>query len=218
MYKQQFVIIGLGVFGETIATELTRLGHDVLGIDTDEVKVDRLAEKITHAVIGDVTEESVLDELNVGDYDVGVVAIGRNIEAAILATMQLRDRGVKKVWAKALTNQHHRILKRLGATRVIGPEFEMGAHVAQELHYPMVNNYIGLGEEEFIVELIVSDNLDGCQMDTLIEKADAEVELVLVKQGKKTSTNPPNDITLHKGNQVVLVGQLDELRKFADHL
>src|SRR5690606_14716175 len=101
--KQQFIVIGLGVFGATIARELTRLGHEVLGIDSDEQRVDRLADEITHAVIADVTDENSLIELNAGSYDAAVVAIGRNVEATMLATLQLRELGVKKVWAKALT-------------------------------------------------------------------------------------------------------------------
>ncbi|RBP68439.1 NAD-binding protein, partial [Marinobacter nauticus] len=79
--KQQFIVIGLGVFGATIARELTRLGHEVLGIDSDEQRVDRLADEITHAVIADVTDENSLIELNAGSYDTAVVAIGRNVEA-----------------------------------------------------------------------------------------------------------------------------------------
>ena len=79
--KQQFIVIGLGVFGATIARELTRLGHEVLGIDSDEQRVDRLAEDITHAVIADVTDENSLPALNAGSYDAAVVAIGRNVEA-----------------------------------------------------------------------------------------------------------------------------------------
>lgn len=95
--KQQVIVIGLGVFGTTVAQEMTRLGHDVLGLDIDEQRVDRLAQDITHAVIADVTDESALIELNAGSYDVGVVAIGRNAEATMLATLQLHELGVKNM-------------------------------------------------------------------------------------------------------------------------
>lgn len=215
MHKKQFVIMGLGIFGETIATELTRLGHDVLGIDMDERVVDRLAESITHAVVADVTNEAAMEQLDIGSYDVGVVSIGRNIEATILGTMQLRALGVEKVWAKALTNQHHRILEKLGATRVIGPEFEMGMRIAQELNYPMVHNYIGLGDDEFIVEIIASERLSGHSIAELIDETGAEVCLIAIKRGSETRRNPANDFRLREGDQIVLGGQLSQLQKLA---
>lgn len=215
MHKQQFVVIGLGVFGETVATELTRLGHDVLGIDIDERVVDRLAESITHAVVADVINEDAMEELNIGDYDVGVVAIGSNIEAAILGTMQLRALGVEKVWVKALNSQHRRILGRLGATRVIGPEFEMGMRIAQELNYPMVHDYIDLGDGQFIVEVIASEKLQDCSMQKLKDDTQARVHVVAIKRDRDSHMNPDLNFQLREGDQIVLEGQLDELRKLA---
>lgn len=214
--RQQVIVIGLGVFGATIATELTRLGHDVLGIDISDQKVDRLAEQITHAVIADVTDAATLEELNAGDYDVAVVAIGRNVEATILATMQLRELGVEKVWAKALTNQHHHILTKLGATRVIGPEFEMGMRVAQELNYPMVNNYISLGNDEFVVEVIVSERLSGTTIGELTESAD--ISILVVKRNNEISKDPGASYPLRTGDQLVMSGALAELRKLANRI
>ena len=159
--KQQFIVIGLGIFGATIARELTRLGHEVLGIDSDEQQVDRLADEITHAVIADVTDENSLIELNAGSYDAAVVAIGRNVEATMLATLQLKELGVEKVWAKALTNQHYRILEKLGAARIIAPEFEMGVRISQELNYPMVHDYLGLDDDYFIVDFHTTEGMVG---------------------------------------------------------
>lgn len=214
--KQQIIVIGLGVFGATIATELTRLGHEVLGIDVIDQRVDRLAEQITHAVIADVTDASTLEELNAGHYDVAVVAIGRNVEATILATMQLRELGVKKVWAKALSNQHHNILTRLGATRVIGPEFEMGMRVAQELNYPMVNDYISLGNDEFVVEVIASEKLSEISVGKLTDGG--KVSVLIVKRGEDINRNPTPAFVLQPGDQLVMSGALPELRKLANHI
>lgn len=216
--RQQFVVIGLGVFGETIAKELTRLGHDVLGVDTDEARIDRLAESITHAVIADITDEKALQELDIGQYDVGVVAIDNDFEAAMLATMHLLDLGIEKIWAKAITSQHHRILEKIGATRVIGPEFEMGVRVAQELNYPMVNNYIGMGDDEFIVEIYAPESLHDTALQKLTDKTNAEITLLVVKRGSETTINPPDDFILQKDDQIVLAGTLAEFCKLADHL
>ncbi|MFL1465732.1 potassium channel family protein [Marinobacter sp. HN1S83] len=214
--KRQFIVIGLGVFGATIARELTRLGHEVLGIDSDEQCVDRLAEEITHAVIADVTDENALIELNAGTYDAAVVAIGRNVEATMLATLQLQELGLKKVWAKALTNQHHRILERLGASRIIAPEFEMGVRISQELNYPMVHDYLGLDDDYFIVDFHTTDDLIDKTIGELIGKA--PVEALVVKRMNEAHPHPDRTWKIRSGDRVVLGGHLEDLRELVNHL
>lgn len=214
--KRQFIVIGLGVFGATIARELTRLGHEVLGIDSDEQCVDRLAEEITHAVIADVTDEHALIELNAGSYDAAVVAIGRNVEATMLATLQLQELGLKKVWAKALTNQHHRILERLGASRIIAPEFEMGVRISQELNYPMVHDYLGLDDDYFIVDFHATDDLIDKTIGELI--GNAPVEALVVKRMKEAHPHPEHTWKIRSGDQLVLSGHLEDLRELVNHL
>ena len=208
--KQQVIVIGLGVFGTTVAQEMTRLGHDVLGLDIDEQRVDRLAQDITHAVIADVTDESALIELNAGNYDVGVVAIGRNAEATMLATLQLHELGVKKIWAKALSLQHHRILERLGATRVISPEHEMGVRISQELNYPMVHDYLSLGDDYFVVEFQTTEDLIGKALGNLI--GNLPVSALVAKRMKTAHTHPDTSWDIQSGDRLVLGGQLNDLR------
>jgi len=208
--KQQVIVIGLGVFGTTVAQEMTRLGHDVLGLDIDEQRVDRLAQDITHAVIADVTDESALIELNAGNYDVGVVAIGRNAEATMLATLQLHELGVKKIWAKALSLQHHRILERLGATRVISPEHEMGVRISQELNYPMVHDYLSLGDDYFVVEFQTTEDLIGKALGNLI--GNLPVSALVAKRMKTAHIHPDTNWDIQSGDRLVLGGQLNDLR------
>jgi trk system potassium uptake protein TrkA len=208
--KQQVIVIGLGVFGTTVAQEMTRLGHDVLGLDIDEQRVDRLAQDITHAVIADVTDESALIELNAGSYDVGVVAIGRNAEATMLATLQLHELGVKKIWAKALSLQHHRILERLGATRVISPEHEMGVRISQELNYPMVHDYLSLGDDYFVVEFQTTEDLIGKALGNLI--GNLPVSALVAKRMKTAHIHPDTNWDIQSGDRLVLGGQLNDLR------
>lgn len=215
MQKQQFVVMGLGVFGSTVAAELTRLGHDVLGIDIDGSIVDRLAEDITHVVSADVTNEHALAQLDIGQYDVGVVSIGGSIEATMLGTMQLRALGVDTVWAMAHTSQHRRILEKLGATRVIAPEYEMGARIAQELNYPMVHDYIDLGDDEFVVEIVASENLQDRTMQELIDDTEAQVSIVAIKRDREVNIGPDHSYKVREHDQIVLMGPLAELRKLA---
>lgn len=216
MSRQQFAIIGLGLFGETIARELTRLGHEVVGIDTNERVVDRLADTITHAVVADGADEKAIEELNLGRFDAAIVAIGeRNMEANLLATLHLKALGLKEVWVKALTADHHKILAKIGATRILHPEYEMGMHVAQALNYPMVNHYIPLGGDEYIVEITASEKLSGAIFEDVLGRADASVSLLLAKRNGKTYPRPDNFV-IDEGDSLVLAGKLDQLKKAAE--
>lgn len=221
MRRHQFAVLGLGSFGQTIATELTRLGNEVLGIDYNERRVDLLADAITHTVVADVSDEKALRELNIQDFDAAVVAIGENIEASILATLNLRSIGVKSVWVKALTAQHHRILAKVGATRIIHPEHEMGLRVAQSLNYPIVNNYMELGDDEYLVEIIVSEQLSGSQMSQVFAAAKTEVSVLLVRRDGRNYQAPgvvPENMVLDQGDHVVLLGSRADLKQVARHL
>ncbi|MBO9596734.1 MAG: TrkA family potassium uptake protein, partial [Cohnella sp.] len=111
MKQSQFIIIGLGRFGSSIGRELIQLGNEVLGVDSDEEKVMELSNVLTHAVVADATEEEVLRSIGARNFDVGVVAIGNDIQASILATILLKELGVKKVVAKAVSDLHGRVLE-----------------------------------------------------------------------------------------------------------
>ncbi|SFR62057.1 trk system potassium uptake protein TrkA [Marinobacter daqiaonensis] len=214
--KQEILVIGLGVFGSTIASELSRLGHNVLGVDNDEHRVDRLADQVTHAVIIDVSDDDALEEVDAGSYDVAVVAMGQDFEATVLATMRLKELGVPKVWAKAVTTQHHRILERLGADRVIDPDYEMGERVAQELNYPMVEDYLDLGGEEFVVELHATDELVDRSLEDVI--GSTEVHALMIRRGGQSLVHPQSSLTIEAEDKLILAGQLEALRELARDL
>lgn len=159
--KRSFVVIGLGAFGGTVALELARFGNHVLGIDLDERRVSPMASALTGAVILDTTDELALREAGLENYDVALVAIGDDIEASILSTMNLRVLGVETIWAKAASKTHHRILSKVGADRVILPEQEMGRHIAQMLNNPAVQDYVSLGNGYSVVNIVIPERLSG---------------------------------------------------------
>ncbi len=136
--SQQFVIIGLGRLGTAMIGTLEHLGHDVLGIDSDEGRIQDLSGRFpnAHLVAADATDESVLRDLNVAQFDGAAVVIGENLEASILATVNLKELDVPFVVARALSKLHRRVLEKIGADRVIEPEREMGAQVARTMASP----------------------------------------------------------------------------------
>lgn len=215
---RNFVVIGLGTFGRTIATDLVGYGNFVLGIDQDEDKVNALASELSEAVIADGRDEEALREAGVDQYDAAVVAIGEDLESNVLCTMNLKLLGVQKIWAKALSRTHHRILTRLGAHRVIHPEQEMGQHVAEMLHNPLVRDYLSLGNGSYIVDLRVSESLEGLSLSELDLEADGGVFCVGVMRGSQYIDRADETIRLEEDDKLLLLGGRDELRSFADSL
>ena len=153
MKKQTFAIIGLGRFGSAMATTLTELGQDVIGIDANEERVQRHADVIRSAVQLDANDERALRAVGVQDVDVAVISIGENIEASLLAVMLVKDLGVRRIIAKAVTALHGRILERIGVDRVIFPERDMAVRVAHSLVVANVLDYIELSRDFSIIEI-----------------------------------------------------------------
>ena len=134
----------------------------------------------------------------------------------MLATLQLKELGVGKIWAKALTNPHHRILERLGATRVIAPEYEMGVRISQELNYPMVHDYLGLNDDYFVVEFQTTQDLIGKTIGEII--TDVKVKALVVKRGQDVHAPPDANWKVREGDRLVLGGWLEELRRLVKKL
>lgn len=212
--KQKFAVIGLGNFGGTVAVELVRLQHEVLGIDVDPRYVDKFADKLTQTLVADGTDERVIQELGLSGYDAVVVAIGENIEASLLTTLALKSAGCQQVWVKALSDAHHLILNRIQADRIIHPENEIGVRVAQNLTHPQMLDYIALGHGYFVVEVRVNEAI-AAKESYHTELELAEVTLMAVKRGSRLLPPPYRGLLLQDGDQIVLCGLLDNLLKFA---
>lgn len=215
--KTNVTVVGLGAFGSTVALELSRLGHDVLGIDSNASKTDAIADQLTRAVTADARDERVLRELGVHESDVVVVAIGEDIEANILTTLVVKSMPKPRVWAKAINHNHHRILEKLGADHIVHPEHEMGLRVARTLIYPEVLDYISLGHDQFIAEVRASERLTGKTVEVL-NLAENEVQCLLVKHLEMVFTAVPLHYRFEHGDQLVLLGTLPHLRRISKYL
>ncbi|WP_101675422.1 potassium channel family protein [Alloalcanivorax mobilis] len=214
--KKQFAVIGLGGFGEAVAVELMRLGHEVLGVDNSEDRANRLADKLTQTVITDATDEEALKELDLHRFDAVLVAIGENIEASILCTMVVISLEAKEVWVKAITPADHQIVAKLGAHRIFHPEYEMGLRVAQNMAHPNMLDYISLGDNYFVIEIRPGEVLEDRPLSEL--KIDKDVRLLAIKHGQSVSLHPQPDQRLRRNDHLVLLGEEDALRHFSDNL
>lgn len=210
----QFAVIGLGSFGATVALELTKLNHDVIGIDTIKRNVESLADRITHAVIADATDEHVLEELNIQNCDAVVVAIGEDIEASILCVLNLKNLGVEKILVKAKTKAHHTILSHLNVSKIIHPEEDMGVRVAQALNYPMVSRYMALDDDHYIVKVPVQEKLNQVNLSGIL-KQEPNIKLLLLKRDQQIFYETDANFTLQAGDVLILEGSLSHLRKLS---
>lgn len=214
----QFAVFGLGRFGAAASIELMRLGHQVIGVDNNTKFINRLADQLSHAVIADVTDEQALQELDIQRCDAVLVAIGEDLEASILCVLHLKNMGIEQIWVKATSKAHHMILSRLGVSRIIHPEEEMGVKVAQALNYPMVNQYLALGNNQYLVEIDITQRLQGSTVAALLADANAFIKAVLVKRRDKLFSPLASDFVLEHHDRLVLAGSLDILKSLAPKL
>lgn len=216
--KRNFVVIGLDTFGRTIATELVSFGNHVLGMDSDEDRVNDVAEELSETVIADARDEGALREAGVDQYDVAVIAIASDLESNVLCTMNVKMLGVETIWAKALSRTHHQILNRLGADRVIHPEQEIGRHIAQMLHNPLVRDYISLGEDRYLVDLSIPEAFDGKRIGKLKLAHHEELRIVGIVRGGNYLDAQDDQTRLEADDTLLLLGPRDPLRDFSDSL
>lgn len=138
-YREPVAVLGLGRFGSALASELVRLGTDVLAVDRDEEIVQRLSHHLGRVVAADTTSADALSEIGLADFTRAVIAIGSDQESSILTTSLVADLGVGQIWAKALSAQHAKILQRVGAHHVVLPEHDMGERVAHLVSGTMID-------------------------------------------------------------------------------
>lgn len=211
--RKQFAVIGLGRFGASVARTLARSGADVLAVDKNESRVQEIAELVTHAVQADTTEEGVLADLGIRNFDAVVVAIGADMESSILTTLMLKDLGAPYVVAKATTEHHARVLQKLGADRVVSPETEMGARVAHSLNNDNLMDYIELTPGYSVVEILAPKESHGKTLERLNWGARLGVTIVALRRGDKVQVGVRASDTVEEGDILVALGPDEQLRK-----
>ncbi len=196
--KKQFAVIGLGNFGFYLASGLFQKGHEVLAIDIDPRKVQEIRDQVSRAVIADATDPPALKELELEKMDAVVVSIGSVLNSSILSTLNVKDLGVKRVVAKAVSEAHGRILQKIGADEIYFPEKDLALTAAQRLDNPNVLDYLPFMEGYSIVKLsppaaFVGKNL--IQLD-LINRFGIQVIAV-------TETAPENLVMIPTGSFII---------------
>ena len=193
--NRTFVIIGLGTVGSTVATDLARSGNHVLGIDINEKSVAALSDILSEAIIADGRDEEALREAGVDKYDVALIAIGEDLEANILCTMNVKMLGVKTVWVKAINKTHHRILK---------------------LHNPAVRDYLSLGNGMHVINLEVPESMAGKTIESLDLEKSHELRCLGILRGSEFIGCDTGTVTMEASDKILILGRRQNLRDFSD--
>jgi trk system potassium uptake protein len=210
------VIMGIGNFGHHFARRLSAQKVEILAVDIDKQAVDHVAPFVHQAIVGDVTDRDLLEELDVASADYVVISLGdEHMDPSILATLHSRSLGAKNVYAKAISDDHARILELIGATRIIHPEREVAESLAEALGKPNVLDFIPLGEEYSIVEFEPPSGFVGRSLAELELRSRYGVTVIGVKEyvtGNRRM-NPPPDLVIQDDVSLLIIGRDEQVEK-----
>lgn len=211
--KRQFVVIGCGRFGTSVAMKLNELGCEVMVVDNNEETIQEISEYVTHAVQADATDENTIRSLGIRNFDVAVVTIGSDIQSSILITLMCKELGVKHVVAKAQNELHAKVLYKIGADRVVFPEREMGIRIAKNLVYDNILDYVELDPRYGIAEIYAPEEWVGRTLKELELRNNYHINVLGIKRGSDLDVqfDPEDEIT--EGTVLVVIGGNTDINK-----
>lgn len=211
---KNILLIGLGRFGRHIAMKLNELNHQVMAVDKDEDRVNRILPFVTNAQIGDSTSEDFLASLGVRNFDVCIVAIGDNFQSSLETASLLKELGAKKVVARAGRDIQAKFLLRNGADEVVYPEKQMGNWTAIRYTSDHITDYIALGDDHAIFEVEVPDSWVGKSIGQLDVRKRYHVNIMAIKQnGKFSMTVITPDTSLPVNSTILVLGTQRDIQK-----
>lgn len=208
---KQFIVIGLGRFGFSVAKTLVQKGNEVLAMDISEDRVDKISDIVTHAVEADGSKSEVLESLGVSNFDVAIVSIGNDIHSSIMCTLILKELGVPKVVTKAVNNMHGKILSKVGADMVVHPERDMGKRVAQHLISANMLDYIEFTPDHSIIEMLAPESMLGRTLQDINLRSRFSVNVMAIKRGESINLAPGGEDKILEGDILVIIGRNDQL-------
>ena len=205
----------MGRVGASLVKTLDSLGHDVLGIDCDGDRIQDLSDELPGAslVAADATEDSVLRDLGLEQFDGAAVVIGESIQGSVLVTLILKDLGVPMIFSRANNDLHGRVLERVGADHVIQPEKEFGEFLARQMSLPGIQDYLELGHDEALIEIEAPRSWIGKSLADLQLHRKKDLTVLAIKGREKGGTLPKPETPLQEGDILVLGGPKKELDK-----
>lgn len=204
MKKKQYLVVGLGRFGSSVAIALAEQGMQVLAIDASMERVENHRSLLTDVLCGDAMDHSVLEQIGAADFDVAIVTIGEDIKASGIITMQLKEMGVGCVIVKAFDDFHGRMLTKLGADKVIFPERDMGRRIAHNLVSEKIMDFIELSPDYSLMEMRPRSGWIGKTLKELNLRTREQINVVAIRSGENVNAMPDMN-TMIGADDVILV-------------
>ena len=211
-----FIVFGCGRFGSTVATRLYDLKNDVVVVDSDEEKIDAISENVTEAVVCDLEDEKAMTELALKNYDVAVVAIGENLQAAIMAVLASKEAGVEKVIAKAPNYRFGKILLKCGADKIIFPERDMGFRLANNLSNDSLLDANEISKGYSIYDFKVNPQMNGKELKDLKLRETYNFNILMVKRAGENFVNPGASFKIKEDDTLTVLGSDKDIKKFTE--
>ncbi|WP_226087700.1 potassium channel family protein [Mesobacillus sp. S13] len=214
--RKLFAVIGLGRFGGSLVEEFHHLGFEVLAVDVNEERVNRYSKFATHAVVANAISESNLKSLGLKNFDLVIVSFGGNIEASILTTLLLKDLGVKQIWVKALSENHQKVLVKIGADRVIHPEREMAKRIAHHVTSDKIIDFIELSKNHSIAEIVSTKKVTDKTLNELNVSANYGCTIIGIQRGEEFIVSPSAEEVICTDDILIVLGNNNEIHAFED--
>ncbi len=210
-----FIVIGLGRFGSAAAERLYDMGHEVIVMDICEEAVSHMADRSTYAAIGDARELDTLRAVGAAECQTAIVAIGEDLAASVLITMNLKDLGVETILCKAQNESYKRALERVGADRVVIPEKEMALRLVQSLGSNSFLDYMELSGKYAIADIEPPKGWQGKSLRELNVRAKYQVSVLAIKNEKtgQLRMSPGAEDRIFAGDTVMVMGTHDALER-----
>lgn len=213
------IVLGIGRFGERVATKLFEDGLEVMAVDKDYDLVQNISDKVTSAVQCDISNDKALEELGIGNFDVAVIATGESLEASMAATLFAKDHNVEKIIAKATSTNHARILKKIGADQIVFPEIDMGEKLARSIVGSNLLQFFHFSDDYSMIELKAYDELVGKSLREIDFRKKYKMMVIAYKRDGELIINPEANWKIEKDDTLVLLGDsehADKLQKEVD--
>lgn len=215
MHMKRFAVIGLGNFGFHAAKALFEDGNEVVAIDTDKARVQAIDPHSTEAVVLNATERDALRSLGLENMDGVIVSTGTKISISILICLYLQEIGVKKILAKALDDDHAKILKKVGATEIIHPERDMALRVSRSLSRPNVLDFIPLADDFDLVQVGPPAEFIGKSLKELNLRAKYNLHIIAIKElvPENFVLVPPASFTIKDSDILIILGKSKDIMR-----
>jgi len=211
----QFAVIGMGNFGYYLGRHLYEKGHEVIALDINKSQVQKSKDIVSQAVVADATDREALESLGISQVDAAVVCIGTRMQASILATLHLKELGIKSILAKATSEEHGRILKKVGASEILFPEKDLAIGVASRLDNPNMLDYLPFIEGYSIVELAPPKEYVGKTLKELDLINRFGIQVLAIKEilPKGLILIPGADFRVKDSDALIVLGPDEKLEK-----